>query len=187
MEPSPNRARGWALRVAPLAVLTLALVAAAPADPPDGRAAAAVFERFKALSGRWEGRSTRGWTDEATLRTIAASSAVLWDSFEDHPDEEMVTLVHRDGERLLLTHYCASKTQPRLVLSDVSADGREATFTFLDGTSLPSRDVGHMDKAFFRFEDEGRFSTRWTWYENGQERWMEEIEMRRIAEADGTP
>jgi hypothetical protein len=180
-------ARGGRLGAATLVVLTLTFPVAAPADPPDGAAAAAVFERFKALAGRWDGRSTKGWTDRATFKTIAAGSVVVWDSFDAHPGEEMLTLLQRDGDRLLLTHYCVSKTQPRLVLSGVSPDGKEATFTFLDGTSLPSRDVGHMDKAVFRFESEGRFSTRWTWYQNGQERWMEEVEMRRVAEADRKP
>jgi hypothetical protein len=187
MNPRLCRVRSSGLVVATLVVLTLAFAAAVPADPPDGKAATAVFERFKGLSGRWEGHSTKGWTDRVSFKTIAAGSVVVWDSFDAHPGEEMLTLLHRDGERLLLTHYCVSKTQPRLVLSDVSADGREATFTFLDGTGFSSRDVGHMDKAVFRFGDAGRFSTRWTWYQNGQERWLEEVEMRRVEGVDAKP
>jgi len=187
MRPSPIRGHGPRRVAAPLVALTFAVAPVAAAGPPDEAATAAVFERLKSLAGSWEGRSTRGWTDRARFKTIAAGSVVLWDSFESHPGEEMMTLVHRDGARLLLTHYCVSKTQPRLVLSDATADGREATFTFLDGASLPSRDVGHMDKAVFRFEDEGRFTTRWTWYQDGHERWMEEVEMRRVAPSEPTP
>ena len=38
---------------------------------------------------------------------------------------------------------------------------------------------GHMDKALFRFEDPDHVTTRWTWYQNGAEQWMEEIRLER--------
>jgi hypothetical protein len=36
-----------------------------------------------------------------------------------------------------------------------------------------------MDKAVFRWLDDDHYSSRWTWYEGGQERWMEEILLER--------
>ena len=101
-------------------------------------------------------------------------------SFDAHPGETMLTIVHLDGERLMLTHYCAAKNQPRLLATTISPDGKTFEFTFLDATNLPSRDKGHMDKAVYRFIDENHFTTKWTWYENGQEKWLEEIQLERM-------
>jgi len=141
--------------------------------------AAAAFERLKALSGEWVGKSTKGWTDNVTFKTIAGGSVVVETSFDAHPGETMITTFAMDGPRLLLTHYCVARNQPRLVATGFDEGGSRITFTFLDGTNLPTRDRGHMDKAVFRFLDEDHFSTRWTWYQDGKETWMEEIRMER--------
>ena len=137
------------------------------------------FERFKKLAGDWRGRSTRGWEETVSFRTIANGSVVVETSFDAHPNETMMTMFHLDGERLMLTHYCVARNQPRLVATSFSEEGRTVTFTFLDGGNLPTRDRGHMDKAVFRFLDDDHLTTRWTWYQDGRESWMEEITLER--------
>ena len=165
-----------AIAAAGLLALPL-LISAAPAKD-EGRASAA-FERFRALSGRWQAKSTKGWEEDMKARVIAAGSVVVMNSFDAHPDEEMLTTLVLDEDRLLLTHYCVARNQPRLEATEISKDGRRVTFTFVDGTNLPSRDRGHMDKAVYHFEDDDRFTSRWTWYQDGKEKWMEEIRYRR--------
>ena len=153
--------------------------------PLEGEAARAAFERLKGLAGPWRGRSTRGWEETGTYKVIAGGSAVMHTSFDAHPNETMVTLYTLDRDRLLLTHYCIAGNQPRLVATRASQGGDEVEFTFLDGGNLPSRDRGHMDRVVLRFLDADRFTSRWTWYQDGQERWLEEIESHRMAA--GTP
>lgn len=151
--------------------------------PVDAERARALFERFASLDGHWIGHSTQGWVNDMTRQTIARGSVVEQRSlFEAHPGETMVTMFHLDGERLLLTHYCVAKNQPRLVADRVSADGRIALFRFLDATNLASIDQGHMHRVAYRFGDED-FTSRWTWFQEGAESWMEEIEYRRAEEA----
>lgn len=134
-----------------------------------------LFERFKTLDGVWIGTSTKGWKEETTVRTIAGGSVVQFTSFDAHPNETMLTLVYFDIDRLLITHYCVAKNQPRLQLTAVEDEGSTAVFTFLDGTNLASREKGHMDKVVYRFRDDDHFTSQWTWYQDGKERWMEEI------------
>ena len=141
--------------------------------------ARAAFEQFKRLAGNWHGRSTRGWEEAVSYKTIANGSVVVSTSFDAHPNETMMTMFHMDGERLMLTHYCVARNQPRLVATSFDADGRTVTFTFLDGANLPTRDRGHMDKAVFRFIDDDHVTSRWTWYQDGKESWMEEIALER--------
>lgn len=153
-----------------------------PANEPSAEVttARAVFEQFKKLEGRWRGRSTKGWDEVVSYKTIAAESVVVANSFDAHPNETMMTMFYLDGDRLMLTHYCVARNQPRLVATSFADSGKTITFTFLDGTNLPSRDRGHMDKHVFRFVDDNHAVSRWTWYQNGKESWMEEIMLERI-------
>ena len=138
------------------------------------------FERFKKLEGKWKGRSTKGWEETISYKTIAAGSVVVENSFDAHPNETMMTMYLLDGERLMLAHYCVAKNQPRLVATSFEDGGKTITFTFLDGTNLPTRDRGHMDKAIVRFLDDNHITSRWTWYQDGKESWMEEIQLERV-------
>ncbi len=145
--------------------------------------AAAAYARFKNLAGEWVGKSTKGWTDREIISVIARQSAVMVISnFEAHPGETMATMFHLDGDRLMLTHYCVARNQPRLEATSIEDNGRTITFTFRDGTNLPSRDTGHMAKAIFRFVDDAHYSSRWTFYQDGQESWMEQIVYERVAD-----
>jgi hypothetical protein len=143
--------------------------------PPTPETSRAVFERFKGLSGTWDGKSTKGWEEMLRYEVIAGGSTVLETSVNAHPNERMATAFHMDGDRLMLTHYCMAKNQPRLEATGFADGGRTVVFTFKDGTNIPTRDRGHMDKAVFTFEGPGRVTSRWTWYENGREKWFEEI------------
>ncbi len=148
--------------------------------PLSAKQAANAFERLKSLAGQWQAKSSQGWNEPVVFDVVAGGSVVVeTNTFKEAPENTMYTMYHLDGERLMATHYCASGNQPRLVASGVSDDGRQLTFTYLDGTGLPSRDHGHMDQAMFRFLDADRFTARWTWYQEGAEKWLEEIEHRR--------
>jgi hypothetical protein len=152
---------------------------AAPATDQSS-AAEAAFARLQSLAGAWEGSSSQGWSGTSQVEVIARGSVVLFRSQTGaHPGETMATAIHRDGDRLLLTHYCVARNQPRLVASEISADGTRLKFTFLDGTNLASRDAGHMDSVVFELHEPDRYRSQWTWYQEGQERWLERIEYRR--------
>jgi len=144
-----------------------------------GEPAEAAFERFKSLAGTWESESTKGWADKTRYTVIANGSVVMELDFEGQADQ-MASMILLDGARLTLTHYCAAKNQPRLIATRIEPDGREVEFAFLDGQNLPTRDKGHMDRAIYTFVDADRFTSRWTWYEDGKEKWGEVVEYRRL-------
>jgi hypothetical protein len=191
--PRSTRLRSWRFARAAVPLVFLAVPVLRPSAGSAGEASPsrAAFERFRALEGAWEGKSTRGWTETLSFRTIAGGSAVVEDSRDAHPSETMLTVVHMDGEDLTLTHYCVARNQPHLRATAFSEDGRTVTFTFAGGGNLADRNRGHMDSAVYRFEDPDHVTTRWTWYENGSERWMEEIRLVRArgkrARSEGRP
>jgi hypothetical protein len=150
---------------------------AAPAEISPAQAKSA-FDLLKQLAGSWEASSTEGWSGAHELQILARGTVLLSTSrVEPHPGEHegMATAFHMDGDRLMLTHYCVAGNQPRLVATSIREDGRIIEFTFLDGTNMRSRDVGHMDRAVLTIESPDRYKSRWTFYRNGGESWMEEI------------
>jgi len=170
-----------------LAVLAFVLASAAPgaaqarAAAQAANPAATAFEALKVLEGEWRGRSTKGWQDRVSIRTIARGSAVIFTSdFDAHPGETMVTVITLDRARLLLTHYCVAGNQPRMAAAGLGEEDRSLLFTFIDGGNLGSRDEGHMDKALYHLIDEDHFTSRWTWFQEGAEQWMEEIAFERV-------
>lgn len=167
------------LIIAALALLILSVTASTKTAANNPEPARAAFDRFKRLEGQWIGESTKGWKETISYKVIAGGTVVVGTSFDAHPNETMMSMFHLDGDRLMLTHYCVAKNQPRLVATSFEEDGRKITFTFLDATNLPSRDRGHMDKAVFRFIDDDHVTSRWTWYQDGKESWMEEITLAR--------
>ena len=70
-----------------------------------------------------------------------------------------------------------------MVAEAVEDDGRTLHFGFLDATNLRSPNDGHMHSALFRFADDGRYTSQWSFYRDGQEAWMEEIAMERATPA----
>jgi len=160
-------------------LVALSGIAVAGSVSENAASARTAFERFRALEGTWRGESTRGWSEEVSFRPIAGGSAVMETSFDAHPNETMVTMFFLDGESLDLIHYCVAKNQPHLKASAYEDGGKTVTFVFVDGGNLASRDKGHMDKAVFRFEDADHLTTRWTWYQDRTEKWMEDIRLTR--------
>ena len=150
------------------------------AEMVSGDQARAGFERLKSLAGTWEGRSTKGWVETLRYEVIASGSTVLETSKGAHPGETMVTAFYLDGNRLMLTHYCVARNQPRLAATEFTDDGRTVIFTFVDATNLPSRDQGHMDQAVFHFVAPDRIVSRWTWYQDGRQTWFEDIVQTRV-------
>jgi len=139
------------------------------------------FERFRSLKGPWHGESSQGWEARIEFEVIARGSTVIQRSnFAAHPMETMVTAFHRDGKELVLTHYCVAGNQPRLVARDFGEE--DLAFVWRDGTNLVSRDEGHMDSVRYRFPDPDKMTARWSWYQDGTERWMEEIHYERYEE-----
>lgn len=145
----------------------LMLMLTAPAAFPQSDAQKA-FDKLKSMAGTWEGKMEKEGTmgDQpvtVNYRVVSQGTAVMADATH----ESMVTMYTMDGNRLLMTHYCASGNQPRMAAS-LSPDGKTLDFTFVDATNLASPQAGHMHHAVFTFADANHYSEEWTWMEGGQ-------------------
>ena len=132
------------------------------------------FDLLKGLEGNWAGKNSQGQTIQVTFRLTAGGSALMSEILEPASEkrgaEDMISMFHMDGERLLMTHYCAAGNQPRMKL--VAAYGKAVSFDFMDGTNIGAGD-GHMQHVTITVPDADHHVEEWTFLDHGKE--MKEV------------
>jgi len=152
----------WVLAVLALGIYAVDNVVAGSEAPPN-----AAFERLKGLAGTWESKTPEGKLATETVQLMSADSAIMVTA--DAGDREnMVTMFTPDGDGVIATHYCSTKSQPRYVLVP-SKDTNALAFQLKDATNLASPETGHMHGLVIRIKDAGHHTEEWTWRENGKE------------------
>lgn len=128
------------------------------------------FALIKSLAGSWEGKNQMGDAIQVSYRVTAGGSAVMSEilSQMQGKQEDMISMIHMDGDRLLLTHYCEAGNQPRMQAT-LSPDGKSISFEFVDGTNLPTRDTPHMRSVVFQFVDANHHIEEWHFQAPGKE------------------
>lgn len=127
------------------------------------------FATLKSLPGTWEGAGMEGADSNMAVRVdfkITGGGSAIMSEIQGHAD--MVSMFHMDGDRLLMTHYCAVGNQPRMQAS-ASPDGKTLTFNFLDATNLSAPDAGHMQKMILTVLDNNHHTEEWVFVDHGKE------------------
>lgn len=125
------------------------------------------FDALKALTGNWEGKNNQGQTLRVSFRETAGGSALLSEIHGQGP-ENMISMIHLDGDRLLMTHYCGAGNQPRMKAT-LAPDGKSVIFDFIDATNLASAEAGHMNHVVFAMPDADHHTEEWTFLDHGKE------------------
>jgi hypothetical protein len=148
-----------------LAALAVPAVLMAQSDP---QPAAAAFDKLKALAGDWvdvDGAVGMKGKVAVTFRVTGGGSTVIETLFAGTP-HEMVTVYHKDGRHVVLTHYCAAGNQPRMRAT--TTDGRSLAFDFDGGSNLDPAKDGHMHSGHVEFVDADRIRATWFGWANGK-------------------
>src|SRR6266567_269215 len=113
------------------------------------------FDLMKSLAGNWEGKNNMDESVQVSYRLTGGGSALMSEIQTQMRGrgEGMISMIHMDGGRLLLTHYCAAGNQPRMQAS-ASPDGKSITFDFIDATK--SRRLSARPHAACDFHLRGR-------------------------------
>src|SRR5215813_13282601 len=159
-------------------IMVVSLVLILPAFPlvaetrhdDKGSAKNAALEQFKQLAGEWVGKGKHGDMEhEARIvyKVTSGGSAVV-ETIDPGGEHEMVTVIHPDGDAILLTHYCMLGNQPHMKAMPKSGDNKIA-FEFVKATNLKSDKDMYMRSVTFTFLDKDTLSTEWTNYADGKE------------------
>jgi hypothetical protein len=134
---------------------------------PSGLDTKAAYARLRSLVGDWQAEAKTGKV-HLHYELIAGGTALVERTTFDDNTPTMETIYHPDGDRLLLTHYCALGNQSRLQARSYNAETGELRFEFLDATNLASPSAGHVHNATIRFVDDNHFVARWEFFEEGK-------------------
>jgi len=163
-----------------LCVSTIALSQSETRKPdgqtPDAQPASAqaAFARLTTLAGNWKGQAAMGPQPgmnapvRVSLRVTSGGSALMHEMVPEgrsedpsRGDDDPITILYIDGDRLILTHYCdTGKNRPRMV-GKLSPDSKTVEFAFLD-VSGGTR-YGHMHQAIFTIVDTDHHTEDWTY------------------------
>jgi hypothetical protein len=155
-------------RVSLVLIAGLALLGTAAFALQAQSGAAEAFEKLKALEGQRVGKMPDGMPVTTSFHVTAGGSAVL-QMLGEGTEHEMPTLFHMDGTRLMATHYCAAKNQPRMVLAPGAGFSTAMRFQCLDATNLANPEDGHMHAVTMTFPGPDRLRQEWTYRQNGKE------------------
>jgi hypothetical protein len=150
-----------------LSLLTFFLFAASitPAQSP----AEESFKQVKTLIGSWNGKTSDGKPFQVSFRSTSAGSVLLSEIHRGGAiSDDMNSIFHLDGDRLMLTHYCSAGNQPRMVAS-ISADRKTIAFDFLDATNLAGSDVGHMQRVVIAILEANHHTETWIFTDHDKE------------------
>lgn len=135
------------------------------------------FDKLKTLVGTWEGQLPEGKTVQVTFRETSGGSALL-SEITGH-EENMITMFHMDGNRLMMTHYCGAGNQPRMV-GTMSPDGKTFTFNFLDATNVLPSQPGHMEHLTVAVLDSNHHTEEWSFLAQDGKQMRHTFDLHRI-------
>ncbi|MDY7094450.1 MAG: hypothetical protein SX243_15875, partial [Acidobacteriota bacterium] len=136
------------------------------------------FERLKNLAGTWngeaagEGRAEEEEVDGFTVShtfQVSANDSVVMETMNPGTDHEMINMYHRDGEDLVLTHYCAGGNQPTMKMDRAKSSADDYVFEFTGGTNLDPAVDPHIHAGGLKFVDDDQIESRWISHQNGEQ------------------
>ena len=138
-----------------------ALPPAAPAD---------AFAQLKALSGDWEADLPGYGKMQDSVRLISNGTAIE-ETIGTAADNE-ASIYTREGDRILITHYCAMTPdghQVRLETAALQRTPDRLEFVLVGSTNLHDPKAPHMRLLSMTLVDRDHFSERWTKTEAGKD------------------
>ena len=154
-----------------LIVLALAVLAitgchsTSPTVHPDtvSERDAALLGEISKLIGDWEMADENGAKQHASTFALTSAGSAVREIMFPGQDHEMTNLYHMDGDQLVITHYCASGNQPRMVASQPrrTAEGIVFHFAFDSVSNLRESHDHYMGDMTLTISDAGDIRQDW--------------------------
>lgn len=127
------------------------------------------FKFLKSLAGDWQragGHDHGNGSQASVFKVSGAGSAVVETIFPGQPSE-MITVYHRNGDDLLLTHYCALANAPVMKFEPTEKPG-QIKFAFEGGTNFdPAVDM-HVHEGTLQIKDADTLEVDFVAFANGK-------------------
>jgi hypothetical protein len=136
------------------------------------------LDQFKQLAGDWVGKDPHEGKDMLVNYKVTSNGSAVVETIGPGTDHEMVTVIHPDGQDLMLTHYCALGNQPKMK-AKTRGDDKKVAFEFVGATNMKSDKDMHMHSVTFTFVDKDNLRAEWTHYMDGKEAGTVAFDMKR--------
>lgn len=146
-------------------------------DTGSDSGARTAFERLKSLKGEWQASNKSG--PARLIYSLTAGGSVLLEREMLGGEDEMLSVYHLDGDRLILTHYCLAKNQPRMQSRGFDAKTGALRFDFLDITN-GTPDSMHIHQVTMRLKDDNHLAMEWQGWDKGKATETEAAEFTRV-------
>ncbi|AMV17873.1 hypothetical protein [Planctomyces sp. SH-PL14] len=143
------------------------------------------FDKFAQLAGEWVGKGIHGDSAEEVhvVYKVTSGGSTVVETIAPGTDHEMITVIHQDGDDLLLTHYCMLGNQPHLKALPKKGENT-IPFEFIKATNLKSEKDMHMRTVTYTFVDKDTLKSEWTHFNDGKEAGKAIIELKRKQPAE---
>lgn len=123
------------------------------------------FEQLKKLVGTWEEKGPQG-SFKVVYKLTGGGSTLVETQFAGDA-HEMVSMYHMDGDKLIMTHYCAAGNQPTLVYKP-GKDPKVLFFDFLRGSNMKPTDM-HIHSAKIHLKSADEIQSDWIGWSNNKQ------------------
>jgi hypothetical protein len=165
-----------------LTVLSFSMLVAGAAVADHAMPAKAVpkeMESLKKLVGTWQGKAKMGPQEvpvTIVYESTAGGTAVLERLFPGTP-HEMTSVYTAEGDKVVMTHYCAMGNHPKMTLKRADAKGLAFEMAGTDG--LGAAKEPHMHAMTVSWVDADHIRETWTSFDNGARKEDKSFELAR--------
>jgi hypothetical protein len=131
------------------------------------------FETFKGFEGKWAIRSGQKTLPIEMAYETGSKGSIVTEQFGKE-----LSVFYRDGQSLLMTHFCNAGNQPRLRLRENTPPG-VFEFQMFDITNLQSADADHVERVVYRIIDNRTIDLEIVW-KNGKSVESEKYTLARL-------
>jgi hypothetical protein len=146
--------------------LFLSAVLAAQEMHPVARSTPA-FDQLKSLAGEWTGKDSSGDAVKIVYSVVSNGSAIMEHMAPASP-HEMVTMYTLDGDRIVVTHYCATGNQPTMQTATTPTANGKYDFSLVRVSGTKTPDEAHMAALTLTIPDKDHLIQVWTYDNHGK-------------------
>ena len=126
------------------------------------------FETMKSLVGTWEGMNKMGPKEEMMTVTyeVTSGGTAIAEKMNPGTPHEMLTVYHKEGNTLGVTHFCAMGNAPQMHLK--KAEANMLAFEMTKPLGISSMKETHMHAVTLKMPDADTLTEEWTSYDGGK-------------------
>lgn len=144
-------------------IVVVGLLSMAQAKSPATQA----FEKLKALEGEWiDVDGVFGQKGKVAVTYKVSGGHAVVETFPVGTPQEMVTVYHLEGNKVVLTHYCSANNQPRMTSSGLQ--GNTIAFDFAGGSNIVPGTTSHMHSAKIELTSDDEIKATWQNWSGGK-------------------